>query len=31
MAEHILNTRVLGEIALFVWVFAETEQLFAKA
>ena len=29
LAEHVLNTRVLGEIALFVRVFAESEQLFA--
>ena len=29
LAVHVLNTRVLGEIALFVRVFAETEQFFA--
>jgi hypothetical protein len=29
LAEHVLNTRALGEIALFVRVFAETEQFFA--
>jgi hypothetical protein len=29
LAEHVLNTRALGEIALFVRVFAETKQYFA--
>jgi hypothetical protein len=29
LAEHVLNTRALGEIALFVRVFAEREQFFA--
>jgi hypothetical protein len=29
LAEHVLNTRALGEIAPFVRVFAEREQFFA--